>query len=228
MKIDILSLFPEMFVGPFSESIIKRGIEKGHVNIQIHNIRDWAADKHRRVDDEPFGGGPGMVMKVDVLHRALESVRQMSSPVKRGVCTILTTPKGENFTQKKAKEFLRYKRLIIVCGHYEGIDQRFNDYIDQEISIGDYVLTGGELPAMVITDAVTRLVPGVVGNGESIIAESFGQQGILDFPQYTRPRVYDGRQVPAVLLSGHDRKIEQWRSAKSLELTRLRRPELLK
>lgn len=226
MKIDILTLFPDMFNGPFSESIIKRAKEKGLVQLNTHNIRDWANDKHNTVDDEPYGGGPGMVMKVDVAHRALEGVVDSSTPKKRGVRKILFTPKGRRFDQRVAQELLQYKRLVFVCGHYEGIDYRFNDYIDEELSIGDYVLTGGELPAMVVTDALVRLIPGVVGNYSSVQEESFSS-GILDYPHYTRPRDYNKSRVPEVLLSGHAKKINEWRLAKAMELTQQNRPDLL-
>lgn len=227
MKIDILTLFPDMFDGPFSESIIKRAQEKGLVKLNTHNIRDWANNKHNKVDDEPYGGGPGMVMKVDVVHRALEAVVENDSPRKRSVRRILFSPKGRPFTQQVAQELLKYKRIVFVCGHYEGIDYRFNDYVDEELSIGDYVLTGGELPAMVVVDALVRLVPGVVGNYDSIKDESFSD-GLLDYPHYTRPREYDNKLVPAVLLSGHDQKIKAWRNTFALELTKKNRPDILK
>lgn len=227
MRIDILTLFPDMFAGPFSESIIKRAQEKGLVQLSTHNIRDWANNKHNTVDDEPYGGGPGMVMKVDVVHRALESVVDSATPKKRGVRKILFTPKGRKFDQRVAQELLQYKRLVFVCGHYEGIDYRFNNYIDEELSIGDFVLTGGELPAMVVTDALIRLIPGVVGNYNSVQEESFST-GILDHPHYTRPREYDKMRVPEVLLSGHAKKIEEWRKNKAMELTVENRPDLIK
>ena len=227
MRIDILTLFPGMFAGPFQESIIKRAQEKRLLEICLHDIRDWTTDKHRTVDDTPYGGGPGMVMRVDVVHRALEAVVAGGSPKKRGVRRILLSPQGRVFDQKVAREYAKLRRLVFVCGHYEGIDQRICEYVDEELSLGDYVLTGGELAAMVVTDAVTRLIPGVVGTYESVEKESF-TENIFDYPQYTRPREYQGREVPAVLLSGHQKNIDTWRRQQAEELTCRRRPDLLK
>ena len=227
MRVDILTLFPGMFSGPFQESIIRRAQEKRLLEICLHDIRDWSIDKHRSVDDTPYGGGPGMVMRVDVVHRALEAVIKKASPKKRGVRRILLTPQGRVFDQKVAAELAGQKRLVLICGRYEGIDHRIIDYVDDEISIGDYVLTGGELPAMIITDAVTRLIPGVVGTYESVENESF-IGNLLDYPHYTRPREYDGKQVPPVLISGHQKKIDDWRRQQAEELTRTRRPDMLK
>lgn len=219
MKIDILTLFPEMFESPFNESIIKRARERGLIEINTINIRDYALDRHQQVDDYPYGGGAGMVMKPDVLGRAIENVRREGSRV------IYMSPAGKTLTQNKALEISAMKHLILLCGHYEGIDQRILNEVDEELSIGDYVLTGGELPAMVMVDAVARLVPGVLDE-ESPLEESFSD-GLLEYPQYTRPHNFDGQEVPEVLLSGHHENIRVWRKKQSLLRTFLARPELL-
>lgn len=222
MKVDILTLFPEMFKGVFSESIIGRALENNIFDINYVNIRDYSEDKHKRVDDYPFGGGPGMVMKPEPIYKALESLKSNSSRI------IYVSPKGKVFNQSIAKELSSEEHLIFLCGHYEGIDNRIIDnYITDEISIGDYVLTGGEIPTMVIVDSVVRLLPGVLGKEESYLDESH-YNGILEYPQYTRPRVFNGIEIPEVLISGNHKKIEEWRRFEALKVTYLVRPELLK
>lgn len=226
MKIDILTLFPEMFDGPFGSSIIKRAREKGLIDITMTNIRDFTHDKHRIVDDYPFGGGAGMVMKPEPISEAVEHVKA-NSPVQQPLI-ILLCPQGRVFNQEMAKELSREKHLIFICGHYEGVDERVKEkLVDHEISIGDFVLTGGELPAMVITDAVARMIPGVLGEEESFVTDSFFD-GLLGYPQYTRPREYDGMKVPDILLSGDHAKIREWRRKMSLMRTLKRRPDLIK
>ncbi|WP_418790075.1 tRNA (guanosine(37)-N1)-methyltransferase TrmD [Phosphitispora sp. TUW77] len=226
MKIDILTLFPEMFMGPFDNSIIKRAREKGMLEIHLTNIRDFAFDKHKIVDDYPFGGGSGMVMKPDPVFTAVEHVKKNDKEKLSRV--ILLCPQGRVFKQETAKRLSGEAHLILICGHYEGIDERVREMIvDEEISIGDFVLTGGEIPAMVMVDAISRLIPGVLGDEDSYVNDSF-YNGILEHPQYTRPREYKGIQVPEVLLSGNHEKIRQWRRKKSLQRTMQRRPDLLK
>ena len=218
MKINILTLFPEMFSGFTQESIIGRAVEKGLIEINVVDIRDYCYDKHKQADDLPFGGGAGMVMKIEPILRALENNHGK---------VIYTTPQGKRFNQKIAIDLSKEKELTIIAGHYEGIDERVvENYVDMEISIGDFVLTGGELPAMMITDAIARLVPDVIKK-ESYENDSF-YNGLLDYPQYTRPAEYNGLKVPDVLLSGHHKNIENWRKKESLKRTYLRRPDLLK
>ncbi|WDV47672.1 tRNA (guanosine(37)-N1)-methyltransferase TrmD [Clostridiaceae bacterium M8S5] len=222
MKIDVLTLFPEMFNSVFDHSIIKRAIDKNIVSVHYHNIRDFSNDKHNRVDDYPFGGGPGMVMKPGPIFRAIESIKTSDSKV------IYVSPKGKVFNQAKASELSEREHLIILCGHYEGIDQRIIDeYVDEVVSIGDYVLTGGEIPAMVLIDSVSRLLPGVLSSEESYKQESH-YNGLLEHPQYTRPREFNGIQVPEILLSGNHQKIEEWRNSESIKLTESVRPDLIK
>jgi len=220
IKIDIITIFPEMFEGPFNVSIIKRAKEKGLVNISIHNLRDYTTDKHRSVDDYPYGGGSGMVMKPEPIFRAVRALRKEDSEV------ILLSPSGDLFNQKMAEEFAQKSHLILICGRYEGIDERVKTIITREISIGDYVLSGGEIPAMVIVDTVVRLIPGAVGDPNSLREESF-QWGILEYPHYTHPRDFEGLKVPEVLLSGDHEKIRRWRRKEALRRTLLRRPDLL-
>ncbi|KGG80775.1 tRNA (guanosine(37)-N1)-methyltransferase TrmD [Caloranaerobacter azorensis] len=221
MKIDILTLFPTMLEEVFSYSIIGRAIKDKLVELNYINIRDFSEDKHKRVDDYPFGGGPGMVMKPEPIYKAIESVRKTNSRV------IYLTPKGRVYSQSLAKELSKEQHLILLCGHYEGIDNRIvENYIDDEISIGDYVLTGGEISAMVVVDSVVRLIPGVLSSEESFKEESH-YNGLLEYPQYTRPRVFRGYEVPDVLLSGNHKKIEEWRLYQSLKLTYMRRPDLI-
>lgn len=221
MDITVLTLFPEMFA-PLKESIIGRAVNGGKLNIKVVNIRDYAENKHFKCDDYPFGGGAGMVMMPQPIGSAIEAV----DPEHR-VHRIFMSPRGRTFSQKIAVEFAQKENLLLLCGHYEGVDQRVIDmYIDEELSIGDYVLTGGELPAMVVCDCVARYVDGVI-SGESLKDESFSA-GLLEYPQYTRPAVYKGVPVPEVLLSGNHEKVDEWRREKSLELTRKNRPDLLK
>jgi tRNA (guanine37-N1)-methyltransferase len=223
MKIDILTLFPSMFDGPFSESIIKRAVGKGLLEICLHNIRDYAVDKHKTTDDYPYGGGAGMVMKVEPLAACIEAAK----PAGRNAKVILTTPRGRPFNQHTARELSEEATLIIVCGRYEGVDERIKElFVDCEISIGDYVLTGGELAAMVIVDAVTRLIPGVLGSEDSAIVDSFSD-GLLEYPQYTRPPEFSGFSVPPVLMSGNHGEITRWRRRQSLKKTFEMRPDLL-
>ena len=219
MKIDILTLFPEMFNGFKESSIIKRAINKGLVEINIINFRDYSKLNNKQVDDTPYGGGAGMVLMCDPIVRAIEDLKSNDSLV------ILLCPQGKMFNQKKVKELSEYKHLIIICGHYEGVDERIREFVDLELSVGDYILTGGELPAMIITDAVTRLLPGVI-NEESFINDSFNDN-LLDYPTYTRPEVYRGLKVPDVLLSGNHAKIKEFRESQRYKRTKERRPDLL-
>ncbi len=221
MRIDILTLFPGMFEGPFAESIVARAVAAGIVQIGIHNLRDWTHDRHRTVDDKPFGGGAGMVLKPQPLFEAIEALRT------DGGATVLMTPQGEVLSQRIAAELAELPSLLIVCGHYEGVDERVREHaVDRELSIGDYVLSGGELPAMVVTDAVVRLLPGALGSPESAADESHAA-GLLEYPHYTRPADFRGWTVPEVLLSGNHAAIERWRREQSLARTRARRPDLL-
>ncbi|HMQ33841.1 MAG TPA: tRNA (guanosine(37)-N1)-methyltransferase TrmD [Chloroflexaceae bacterium] len=221
MRFDILTLFPGMFVGPLTESILKRAQQAGRIAIGLHNIRDWATDRHRTADDAPYGGGAGMVMKAEPLAAAIRAVvGEGASPV------ILLTPDGERFTQAIAHELAQEERLVLVCGHYEGLDERAREaLVTRELSIGDYVLTGGELAAMVVVDAVARLVPGVI-DAESTAEESHSD-GLLEYPHYTRPAVWEGRPVPPVLVSGHHGEVARWRRRERLRRTLARRPDLL-
>lgn len=219
MKFDILTLFPEMF-NPIKESIIGRAQEKQIIDINLINIRDFSKDKHKHVDDTPYGGGAGMVIKSDVVYEAYKSVAKPKAKV------IYLTPQGNVLNQNKVVELAKEDHIILLCGHYEGIDQRVIDIINpEEISIGDYVLTGGELPAMVLVDSISRYVEGVL-NKDSIEEESFSN-GLLEYPQYTRPEVFEGMKVPEVLLSGNHQNIEKWRKEKSLEITKKKRPDLI-
>lgn len=220
LEIDIVTIFPEMFRGPFEVSILKRAQEKGLVEIRIHNLRDYTIDKHKTVDDYPYGGGAGMVMKPEPIFRAVRSLKREGSEV------ILLSPSGDLFNQKIAEELSKKEHLILICGRYEGVDERVKYIITREISIGDYVLTGGEIPAMVLVDAIVRLVPGVIGDPNSLREESF-QWGILEYPQYTHPRVFEGMSVPDILLSGDHKKIQRWRRKEALKKTLLKRPDLL-
>lgn len=224
MRIDVLTLFPDAFRGPLDVSIIKRAREDGLLDLQIHDIREHATDRHRSVDDYPFGGGQGMVMRVDVLDRALQFVQEQDGPP--GLVVYLS-PQGEVLNDRLVRELAQHERLVLVCGRYEGVDERFIEHcVDREISIGDYILTGGELPAMVLIDAVARHIPGALGDEVSPEEESFAD-GLLEHPQYTRPAEYRGWQVPEVLLSGHHARIEEWKKEQRLKRTRERRPDLL-
>lgn len=223
MKFDILTLFPEMFRGPFDESIIRRGQDKGLIEIGLHQIRDFAVDRHQTVDDSPYGGGAGMVMKPEPLAACIASVRKRNPQAS----VLLTSPKGVPLTHQLAVELAEKPGLIIICGRYEGIDERIHElFVDLEVSIGDYVLSGGELAAMVVVDAITRLVPGVLGSDESAAIDSFSD-GLLEYPQYTRPPEFQGLRVPEVLLSGNHALIAQWRRQQALRRTATQRPDLL-
>ena len=224
MKIDILSLFPEMFEGFLNTSIIKRAIDKEVVDIKIHNFREFTQDKHKHVDDYPYGGGAGMVMQPEPIYLAYEDVTQNMEKKPR---VVYVTPQGSVFNQSMAEEFSKEEDLIFLCGHYEGVDERIlEEIVTDYVSIGDYVLTGGELPAMVMIDAVSRLVPGVLNNEDSAEFESF-HDNLLEHPQYTRPVEFRGRKVPDVLLSGHHGNIDKWRREQSLKRTLERRPDLI-
>ena len=212
MQIDILTLFPEMFEGFLTESIIKRAIEKELVKINIINFRDYTTDPHGKVDDTPFGGGAGMVLQIEPIYNALEKIKTDDSHI------ILLTPSGKTFNQKKAKNLSNYKHLILICGHYEGFDYRITELVDEEISIGDFILTGGELPAMMISDAIIRLIPGVISS-ESLESESFDDE-LLDYPVYTKPREFKGMKVPDVLLSGDHAKIKEYRELERKRITK--------
>ena len=221
MKIDVLTLFPGMLPGPLDESIIKRACESGRLRLGIRDLRDFTHDRHRKVDDRPFGGGPGMLMKPEPLFEAVEALRGEKTRV------ILTSPAGRPFRQEIAQELAGEEHLLLVCGSYEGFDERVRECLaDDELSIGDYVLTNGALPAMVIIDAVTRLLPGVLGDDESSVDESFSD-GLLEYPQYTRPAEFRGMSVPEVLLSGDHAAIERWRREQARMRTGQRRPDLL-
>lgn len=232
MKIDILTLFPEMFKGPFDESILKRAQDEGLVEINIHNLRKWTKDKHKTVDDRPYGGGKGMVIRVDIVHDAISNFQfPISNEKKRKI--ILLTPQGKLFNQKKAIKLSKLDQIVLIAGHYEGFDERIRKHlVDEEISIGDYVLTGGELPAMAIVDSVVRLLPGVLDK-EATEHESFStttEHGtpntLLDYPTYTRPENFKDWQVPQILLSGNHAEIEKWRKKESLKRTKNKRPDL--
>lgn len=226
MRIDILTIFPEMFEPILGESIVRRAKDKGLVKIAVHNLRDYSDDKHRKVDDRPFGGGPGMVFKPEPVFKAVGYIKSKIKNQKSKV--IMLTPQGKVLNQKLAKELSKSKNLILICGHYEGIDERVRvKLVDEEVSIGDYVLTGGELPAMVLVDAVVRLVKGVLGDENSSQSDSFCD-GLLEYPQYTRPADFKGMKVPKVLLSGDHQKIAKWRKEQALKVTRKKRPDLMK
>lgn len=227
MEIDILTLFPKLFDSVFAEGVLSRAIEKKLLSVHFHQIRDYAKDKHRTVDDLPYGGGAGMVMKCEPLFEAW-SAAKARNPLP--VHTVYFSPQGKPLSQAKLEELskLKDKRLILVCGRYEGVDERFLEAaIDEEISLGDYILSGGEIAAMALVDGLMRLLPGALGNAESPVGESFSE-GLLEYPQYTRPPEWRGRKVPDILLSGDHAKIKEWRHAQSLERTRLKRPDLLK
>ncbi len=223
MRIDILTIFPEMFAGPFSHSIVKRALDKGLAEIHLHNIRDYATDKHHRVDDYPFGGGAGMVMMIEPIERCIEKLTSERSYDE----VIFMTPDGVLLEQPLANKLSSCHNLMILCGHYKGIDERIREHlITMEISVGNYVLSGGELPAAMLCDAMIRLIPGVLGDETSALSDSY-QDGLLSPPVYTRPSDYKGWKVPDVLLSGHDRKIAEWQHEQALSRTRERRPDLL-
>lgn len=226
MKIDVLTIFPDIFKPVLNESILKRAQKKGLVAIKVHNLRDYSQDKHRKVDDRPFGGGPGMVFTPEPIFRAVKRLKTKDQRLKTKV--VLLSPQGKKLNQVLAKKLSRCKHLILICGHYEGIDERVRiKLVDEEISIGDYVLTGGELPAMVLVDAIIRLIPGVLGDKSSNESDSFCQ-GLLEYPQYTRPASFRGMNVPEILLSGNHQNIAKWRREQAVRVTKKKRPDLLK
>ncbi len=216
MTFKILSIFPNIFSSYIKESIIKRAILKKQIKVETINIRDFSKDKHKKVDDSPYGGGPGMLMKIEPLYLALKSLNKEKAKKKRKI--ILLSASGKKWNQKLAKKYSKLNELILICGRYEGVDNRIKHFIDEEISIGDYVLTGGELPALIIVDSVTRLLPGVLGNKESFIEESHTKDGILEYPQYTRPEIFKANnknyKVPKILLSGNHQEVDNWRNKK--------------
>jgi tRNA (guanine37-N1)-methyltransferase len=234
---DVITIFPEIFDSYFSESIIGRAQKNGLVRVNIHDLRDWTKDRHRTVDDTPYGGGPGMVLKIEPIYKCVQSISNFQFPIPNKIPknkiripktrTVLFSAKGKKYTQKDAKRFLKYDRLILICGRYEGVDERVAKYIaDEEISVGDYVLTGGEIPAMILVDSITRLLPGVLGNPKSLSEESFGnlqpttynlQPEFLEYPQYTKPADFMGWKVPKILLGGNHKKIREWRVKKQHE-----------
>ena len=222
MRIDLLTLFPEFFASPLSQSMLKRAQDQGALTIRVLNLRYYIPDRHQVADDRPFGGGPGMVMKIEPLVKAIRAVR-LEDPATR---VILLSPAGQVFNQDQARDLAGLSHLLLICGHYEGVDDRIKYYIDGMLSMGDYILTGGEIPALAVVDAVTRLLPGVLGGEGSAEEESF-QTGLLEYPHYTRPREFDGYEVPAVLLEGNHRVIAAWRRQQSLRRTVERRPDLL-
>lgn len=224
MQFNIITIFPEIFDSYFSEGMLKRAQKNNIIRINIHNLRDWTSDKHKTVDDSPYGGGAGMVMKVEPIYKALCSIKQKGKKIKKQK-TILLSAKGKRWNQAMAKKYSKLDEIIMICGRYEGVDERVKEFVDEEISIGDYVLTGGEIPAMVIVDSVSRLLPGVLGNKESALNESHSLPGLLEYPQYTRPEIFSAPplkggkknkklKVPSILLSGDHKKIDEWRRKK--------------
>ena len=225
MKIDVITVFPEMFRGFFGESILKRAVALGAASIRTVDLRDFSTDRRRTVDDKPYSGGPGMLMKPDVWFQAIEACRGEGTVPMR---VVMTTPSGRPYTQRIAEDFAQAEHLVILCGHYEGIDERVKTLVTDEISMGDFVLTGGEIPAAAIVDSVVRLLPGVLGGGaEATARESFGAEGLLEAPQYTRPPEYRGLKVPEVLLNGDHAKTEGWRKRQAFDLTSRNRPDLI-
>lgn len=228
MRIDILTIFPKMFDAVLGESIIKRAQQNKVVNIHIVDLRDFSLDKHRKVDDKPFGGGAGMVMNIQPFYEAINYIRVKTKDLRLKTHIILLDPKGATFTQKIASRLSKYEHIVLLCGHYEGIDDRVSSNLaDEAISIGDFVLTGGELGAMVVVDSVTRLLPGALGDDNSSKDESFSED-LLEYPQYTRPRDFKGMKVPRVLFSGNHKKIKEWRIKQAVKTTKKRRPDLMK
>ena len=225
MKFIILSLFPESFQSYLNVSLLSRAQAHELVSIETYNLRDWGEGPHKTVDLRPYGGGAGMVLRVDVIAKALKALKVKKG--KKGQAIILMTPQGQPFKQSEARKLAKYKTIVLICGRYEGFDERVRDLVDMELSLGDFVLTGGEIPAMAILDAVARLVPGVVGKTESLVNESFSE-ALLEYPQYTRPEVFAGKRVPKVLLSGNHAKVAEWRKNEALKRTKKRRPDLLK
>ena len=227
MRIDVLTIFPKMFDSVLGESIIKRARGKGVVEINIIDLRLFSTDKHRKVDDKPFGGGPGMVMNAEPFFEAVNYIRKKTKDSRLKTRTILLSPKGRRFNHGLAKKLSKYEHMVLLCGHYEGIDERVTSHLaDEELSIGDFVLTGGELPAMVIIDSVVRLLPGALGDDDSSKNESFSEN-LLEYPHYTRPADYKGMKVPDVLLSGDHEKIKEWRKKEAVKATKKKRPDLM-
>lgn len=220
LRFDILTLFPRMFEGPFTESILKRARERGLLDVRLTDLRDFSTDRHHTVDDRPYGGGAGMLLMAEPLYQALRTLRRRGSKV------VLLSPQGRRFDQALAASFAKARHLVLVCGHYEGVDERILDFVDLELSVGDFVLTGGEIPAMAVVDAVARLLPGVLAKPGAAERESF-TESLLDYPQYTRPALWRGRKVPEVLLSGDHARIEAWRREAARKATALKRPDLL-
>jgi tRNA (guanine37-N1)-methyltransferase len=223
MRVDVLTIFPDMFPGPLGTGVVGRALERGLVSLQAHDLRDFTDDRHRQVDDVPFGGGPGMVMKPEPLLRAVRRFREQDPSVR----VILLSPQGRVLSQQVARELAGEAHLVLVCGRYQGVDERAREEIGEELSIGDYVLSGGELAAMVVVEAVARLVPGTLGSQESLADETFSDSG-FEPPLYTRPAVFEGREVPEVLRSGHHAEIERWRREQSRERMRRRRPDMVR
>lgn len=221
MRIDIITLFPKMFDGPLGESIIKRAQEKGLVEINVHSLREFGFGERKTVDDRPYGGGVGMILMVEPVYKAIKKLK------KKNTKTILLSAGGEVFKQKTAEKLSKTGHIILICGHYEGFDQRISEFVDQEISIGDYILTGGEIPAMAIIDSTVRLLPGVLTKEEAVKFESFSFKNMLEYPQYTRPEKFKGKKVPKVLLSGNHGEIEKWREQTAREKTKKIRPDLV-
>lgn len=225
MRIDIITLFPEIFEGFVGHSIVGRAIKADKLEVVTHNLRDYSDDKYKSVDDRPYGGGPGMVLRFDILLKALRGVESRIKHQDSRIKKILLTPQGQVYKQRMALELSQEENLILICGHYEGFDERIRQYCDMEISIGDYVLTGGEIPAMVLSDSVARLLPGALGDDASSHDESHSE-GLLEYPQYTRPEEYEGKKVPGVLLGGNHGVIEEWRKEQAVLRTKQRRPDL--
>lgn len=221
LTVDVVTAFPEMLSGPLGQSIVGRAQKSGVLKLGFTNPRDFTDDKHHTLDDRPYGGGPGMLMKAEPLYRAIKKLRKKNSVV------ILTSPRGQTFTQGLAKKLAKKKHLIFVCGHYEGIDERVYPEMDMEVSLGDFILTGGELASAVMIDAITRLLPGTFKKQDVTVSESF-EDGLLEAPQYTRPEVWRGKKVPEILLSGHHKQMEEWKREQALKLTKKYRPDLLK
>lgn len=228
LRIDILTIFPEIFHTPFNVSIIKKAQEKKEVTITVHNLRRWADDKRGTVDDRPYGGGVGMILKPEPIFKAVEQLKEKAKSKKKRTKTILLSPQGEVLKQSKSEILSKLGHLILICGHYEGVDERIRDYlVDEEVSIGDYILTGGEIPALVLVDTVVRLIPGVLVKREALQRESF-QKNLLEYPQYTRPENFRGLKVPKILLSGDHKKIQDWQEKEAYKKTKIRRPGLIK
>ena len=229
MRIDIITLFPEFFESFVKHSIVGRAVKYNKLEIITHNLRDYADDKYKSVDDHPYGGGPGMVLRFDILHKALSDIKSnlKSQMTNSQIKTILLTPQGRVYKQGMAQELAKESNLILICGHYEGFDERIREYCDLEISVGDYVLTGGEIPAMIVTDSVARLLPGVLGDDTSSQDESHSEV-LLEYPQYTRPKEYEGEKVPKILMNGNHAEIDKWWREQAIARTKTRRPDLIK